>query len=590
MEYKIYSYKGLLGTAGFTYFNDKNNIYPRIYINLSTEYKNKDLESNILEALIEQAFTINKCNKIYVAPSSDSMCDSMLKDRGFIASSSSKGACYELNKQDNALYSLSKIIIEEGTKLVSDNDDMTIKNIERTRYLWFKYFYAGIPLSTGGVSDSFINPSDVLMKNNTNLQSFNFYRSDLPSSTVISQYSILQFLRQELSLDPKLDYNNLYSCFCLGAHEGAIRLLRCLYDQKHNKEVFFATNGYSFSVAGASTMKPLAYKVHLVPTSLPGEKMSLQDLTEMQKKHPSCKTLFLELKTTAASVYTTEELQSIINFCKQHNIYLIGDAAHLNMQLDEKYPLADLIGLSTKEKFYDYALIITGSKTYGMERARIGYVILDARSTFVENLKGIFEKELFRLNGSLGDLHVEAMNLLMKSSLRERQVYIKRKQIEHKFNMNLMLAYLEGIHSEKIDANLREQVKAEIPPKYQHGIDGMHAVHKPEAGIHVKVNIEALKNKYFFNIRTLNSEIFSYVLNKVAGITTLHSYQILDPNGYSLRLSFCIKEDVHKGMQAMHDFVKNLKDYPIENKFLPGAGEHVEEENNKPKVTKPRLK
>ena len=41
VEYKIYSYKGLLGTAGFTYFNDKNNIYPRIYINLSTEYKNK---------------------------------------------------------------------------------------------------------------------------------------------------------------------------------------------------------------------------------------------------------------------------------------------------------------------------------------------------------------------------------------------------------------------------------------------------------------------------------------------------------------------------------------------------------------------
>ena len=143
--------------------------------------------------------------------------------------------------------------------------------------------------------------------------------------------------------------------------------------------------------------------------------------------------------------------------------------------------------------------------------------------------------------------------------------------------MNLMIGYIEGVGSSKLDADLKEQVLEQIPPEYQNGIEGLRVVHKPNGGIQLKANMSGLQNKYLTNVRMFNSEIFSYALQKMANVSTLNSYQVMDPEGFGMRLSFSRREDVHEGMRAVHDFAKSLTNEPTPNKFMPevALAEHL---------------
>ena len=68
-----------------------------------------------------------------------------------------------------------------------------------------------------------------------------------------------------------------------------------------------------------------------------------------------------------------------------------------------------------------------------------------------------------------------------------------------------------------------------------------------------------------------NSEIFSYALHAATDVVTLHSYQVMDPQGFSMRISFSIEENIHNGMRKMHDFVSHgLLNHPQINKYMPG--------------------
>jgi hypothetical protein len=46
----------------------------------------------------------------------------------------------------------------------------------------------------------------------------------------------------------------------------------------------------------------------------------------------------------------------------------------------------------------------------------------------------------------------------------------------------------------------------------------------------------------------------------------------MDERGNAMRLSFSIREDVHKGMRRMHDFTREaLTDHPMPNPYMPGV-------------------
>lgn len=523
--YEIYAKSEFLGIAGYL-SNTGGNTYQEIYIQLLPAHRDKGLAREVIEAL----------------------------------------------DADRKLYLLSEIIKKEHKKLAPRIHDMTLANAERTRLLWTTYFNKGILLSNGGVRRSFINPGELLENNtNVNLQSFNFYRSDRATSTILTQEQIRKFLREEGALSQHAGVEDMHFSFSLGAHEGFTRLTRCLYNH-HNKEIFYPMGGYAPMAEGIAAMKPTPYKVHLLPTvDHDGGKICPKTILAASKAHPFCKTLYMELKTTAGAIYTAHELQQIIILCKRKGFFLIVDMAHINMHFHDNYKFPDITDLCHKHDFHDYATLFTCSKTYGLERGRIGFISISKKTSKVKALDYQIDEDLYAVLGSMDDMHFELIKALMGSELSNRQAHINQNIAELRFNMNLMLAYLEGVNSNKIDTDLRESIRAEISPNYRNGIKGVCCSYKPEAGIQMKVDISGLINKYFYNIKIFNSEMFCYALNIIGKVVSLHSYQILDPHGCSLRLSFSIKDDIHSGMQSMHDFVKMLKNYPTENRFLLGV-------------------
>ena len=464
------------------------------------------------------------------------------------------------------LFLLSMVLKKEVMNLTPVLWDLPRTDITRTSLLWYNYFNRGVFLSAGGAEESFIKMSSV--SQNRNLMSFNNYRSDRSESVVVTEADMKNFLVEENALSPATNLNELTLSFCLGSHEGAIRLARCIYQINKNDGIFCLMGSYGFLATSVAVMRPIPYKVRLVNIDRAnGEKLSLSDFEAQIMKFPTTKTLFLELKTTCGAIYTNDEIKKIVALCKKHDIFLIFDAAHINMHYYEESAFPHVVSICQESNYHNFAVIYTGSKTFGLERARIGFVV-SSKKNKIPDFWTRMEIDFYRVHGSMGDTPFEVMRLLFDSPLSERKAFLVNNVRRLHFNMNLMIAYIEGIESSKIDESLRESVIAEILPEYRGGMDGVFVVYKPKGGVQLKANVSGLQHKYFANIRMSSSEIFGYVLNKMAGVVILNSYQILDSEGFGMRLAYSNKDDVHRGMKAMHEFIKSLSNNPSFNRFL----------------------
>jgi hypothetical protein len=470
--------------------------------------------------------------------------------------------------QEQRLEELSEMILQQGKNLIPHTYNLT-KDIERTDGLWRYNTRKGIMLSSGGVENSLL--SGIIVGERESLKSFNKYRNDLSTSANITSEDMKRFCAEEgLISETSNIKDSLSATFCLGSHEGFTRLARCLYSEK-NKEMIYSVGGYGLLARAVSTMNPTPYRVHLAEINRDnGEKILVEDLEKIILANPKAKTLYLEAKTMCGAVYDKDELEQIVKLCQQHDIFFIFDTAHANMEFEAKNKFPDITEICQQQEHKKFAMIFTGSKTYGLERARIGFVILGGKK-YGEDLAQAMVREGSRTHGSYGDLPFEIARDLISFPLKERQKFLEENRQRHRFNLNLMIGYIEGVNSSKIDEDLRQQVAQEIPEKYQSGIKDLKLVYRPEGGIQLKVNMASLQNKYLTNIRMLNSEIFSYALQKMGDVSTLNSYQVMDPEGFGMRLSFSIKDDVHQGMSAMHDFVNSLTDQPTPNKFMPNV-------------------
>jgi aspartate/methionine/tyrosine aminotransferase len=468
------------------------------------------------------------------------------------------------------LAKLSKFIKNQASKLLPNLDDLVTDHGQRVGPLWFMNFSKGVPLSSGGVEDCFINLIEI--KNNPNLRDFNMYRSDR-GSVFLSQEAMKKFLFEEKAIKTTVYLKNLYISFCLGSHEGVMRIARCIYKKNINDGMLFPVNSYGLLASAVASMKPANYTVKLIKTHKKlGGKISLESLKELLQKNPSTRTLFLELKTLAGATYTAGELRDIVKICKEFSVFLIADATHINMEFNEKHAFADISTISLQEGFHEFAGVYTASKTYGLERARVGFMV------FSKQLKAsapyTIEVDLYRMIGASFDLPFEVANMLLTASLEDRGKFITANKEKLRFNMNIMIAYIEGVNSNKLDSDLIDKIRIAIPASYHAGIKGLRLFYKPEGGMHLIVNTSRLQEKYLANIRMFNSEIFCYALNMMAEVVTLHAFCILDPKGFSMRLSFPNVIDVHKGMQKIHEFVKMLTDQPRINPYFSGLAEN----------------
>jgi|GEM_PF-3657454 len=437
--------------------------------------------------------------------------------------------------KEKGLEKFSKIILTEGRSLIPHVHNLPI-DTDRMDRLWRTYTRTGLYLSNGGVSEGLLSLKDI--KSYGTPTGFNLYRSDRPESVGLKQDRLQQFLVEEGVLAKKSD--SIFVEFSLGSHEGITRILRCIHSSQ-NSGMMYPCGGYSLIVRAAATSGLNPFKVFLIQTDSKGsEKIDLNDLYKQAKKHPKAKTLYLENKTMAGAVYTEKELDDIVKFCKTTQTFLILDSAHMHMEFEPKHAFPTPTPIFEKNNFTDFAVIITGSKTYGLERGRVGFVVLGNKT-----LATTFRSELTKQLGSLSDLSIEVADALISTPIKTRKAFIAKRAQAHLENLTLMISYLEGIK-------------------------GLDLVFKPQSGIQLKVDMAKLRHKFFGNMRMVNAEIFSYALHSATDIVILHAFQLMDPKGTAIRLSFSCEEDIHKGMKLLQDFVHNtLTDKPTKNPFMP---------------------
>lgn len=458
-----------------------------------------------------------------------------------------------------SLMVFSEIIKKEHQSLHPNLQNLTEDLYKRVARLWYQYFSKGIFLATGGVDDSFVTLEQVE-------QQYNLLNEDIDQKSIDEQ-KVKEFLLEEHFFSTASLFSSLKISFSMGSHEGIVRIARALFNETDNNTIFFPSCCYGLLVLALTTMKPYGYRVLFVDVDRKrGEKISLEHLQSLIKQYPFAKTLLLELKTICGAMYTEDELRQLITLCKKNQITLIADTTHINMSFSQRWGFPDISRICLENNFHTFFAVYTASKTYGLERARIGFIVASSKqSEFIWS--GIESASNLPLVGGF-NLSCLVTKILMASPVPVRELFLRNAAQKHYYNMNLMLAYIEGIGSEKIDPELRASIAREIPPKYQNGIDGLYIVYIPESGIHMKVDTSGLHQRYLANIRMFNSEIFSYALNIFSRIVSLHSYCIMDPDGFGMRLSFSIKEDVQAGMQGIHNFVCLLRSSPQKNPYL----------------------
>jgi aspartate/methionine/tyrosine aminotransferase len=475
------------------------------------------------------------------------------------------------------LKKLSELILRERRNLIPHIHSLPKHDSVRTDRLWRENTRFGTFMSNGGVGRAFLSAEDVRRSDSDasrseviqrNLGEYNLYRTDRPESTKLPQDKLKQFLTDEGLIDPSSDREKISVEFSLGSHEAFTRLLRCIRHDKKNTGLLYPVGGYGLLVRAAATVEVGKYDVCLVQADREhGEKILLSSLEKEAARHPRAKTLYLESKTMCGAIYSREELEEIVKFCKEKDMFFILDSAHANMEFDPSKKFPDLASICQAQDYTKYAQIFTGSKTYGLERGRVGFTIFGDK-----DLAKKFYGESSKVMGSMSDVPIELASALILSPPEARKKFRDERLQYHESNMNLLIAYVEGIDSPNVDGRFKEGLRKEIPPEYQNGIEGMKLIYRPDGGIQLKVDMSGLCQKYFGNIKMFNSEIFSYALHEATDVVTLHSYQLMDEVGNAMRLSFSVREDVHKGMQLMQDFVREaLTDQPSPNPYMSGV-------------------
>jgi aspartate/methionine/tyrosine aminotransferase len=479
------------------------------------------------------------------------------------------------SKYDTGLEKLSNLILKERRNLIPHIHSLPKHDSVRSDRLWRENTRFGVFMSNGGVGKAFLSAEDVRRSDadasraeiiKQNLDEYNLYRTDRPESTKLPQDRLKQFLADEGLIGPSSDREKISVEFSLGSHEAFTRLLRCIRNDEKNTGLLYPVGGYGLLVRAAATVEVGKYDVCLVQADREhGEKILLESLKKEAARHPRAKTLYLESKTMCGAIYSREELEEIVKFCKEKDMFLILDSAHANMEFDPRKKFPDLASICQAQDYTQYAQIFTGSKTYGLERGRVGFAIFGDK-----DLAKKFYGESSKVIGSMSDGPIELASALILSSPEARQRFRAERLQYHESNMNLLIAYVEGIDSPNVDERFREEIRKEIPREYQNGVEGMKLIYRPDGGIQLKVDMSGLCEKYFGNIKMFNSEIFSYALHEATDVVTLHSYQLMDELGNAMRLSFSVRDDVHRGMRLMQDFVREaLKNESSPNPYMP---------------------
>lgn len=313
-----------------------------------------------------------------------------------------------------------------------------------------------------------------------------------------------------------------------------------------------------------------------------GDRITKDFLLESIKSKPNAKILYLDGKTTAGAYYTKEELEAIVKILQRNNIFLIYDNAYANMEFKNTSKQQSIIDICKKYNYDKFVVLSTASKTYGLERARIGLITTPNQKIYKE-----LEKNLYvNVVGSVGDISAVLFKQLIKLPLEERKAFLKKAQKRHELNRDTLICYIESIESTNINPENRELIRQSIPRHFHDGIPNIKLSYVPNGGIHCKIDCSLCMGKYFGNIKIENVEMLYYLFNAIARVITIHSSQMADFYGNSMRLTFSSEQDVHAGMGKIHDFIELLSAHPNPTLLNHKLGDLIKEQENNLSINK----
>ena len=235
-----------------------------------------------------------------------------------------------------------------------------------------------------------------------------------------------------VTLDPVSEIFSL-----IGSIEGIAHLIRFLTTQKEDKfekDIFMVPDPcYASYLQIIKCSGGYAYPVPLTPENdfKPNIEEYFNKLIQEGFNPDKVKAVIINFPNNPMGIGTTREyVQSVVDFCKKHQILLISDAAYCDLYFDEKEkPFSVLEFEGAKDiavEFYSF------SKPYAITGWRLGWVCGNAqvvqrlgkgKSTIDNGICKIFQKACAEiLNDPEGDEYVRKGNLGYK---RKQEIMLK---------------------------------------------------------------------------------------------------------------------------------------------------------------------
>ncbi len=266
--------------------------------------------------------------------------------------------------------------------------------------------------------------------------------------------------KYKVELNPETEIYSL-----IGSKEGIANLIRALINpttKEEDKEIIMIPDpGYASYKEMIKISGGLAYPVPLTPQNnyMPNMEEVFSKLQKEGYNPQKVKALLINYPNNPlGAVATREYLESIIEFCKNHNILLISDAAYIDLCFDENNKPISVLELEGAKdicvEFYSF------SKSYAMTGWRLGWVC--GNSEVIKT----FGKLKTTLDSGIFKALQKACAAVLNSE--EGEEYIKENNQEFKHKQEILVKGLQELGwKDFVIPNATFYLWLPIPPKYK---------------------------------------------------------------------------------------------------------------------------
>ena len=226
----------------------------------------------------------------------------------------------------------------------------------------------------------------------------------------------------------------------IGSKEGIANFIRALINptniEKDKDIILIPDPGYASYKEMINVSGGIAYSIPLTPENnfMPDLEKVYENFTKDGYNKQKIKALIINYPNNPIGATATREyMQSVVDFCKKHNILLVSDAAYTDMYFKpELKPISILEIDGAKDIAVEFFSL---SKPYAMTGWRLGWICGNSEAVQIfGKLKSTIDSGLFKALQKAG---AEILNS------KEGEEYIKESNLKFKHNQELLIKGLK---------------------------------------------------------------------------------------------------------------------------------------------------